>query len=263
MSKAADTGKSFIDGVLAKLPESLRDQAKAVFSAPEATDALTLVGDGVLARADYSRQMDEIRTKEQQVTEDFERLNTWYEEKKSALAELDEFRTGKKKPANGDPPPPRTTPEIDPTKFLSREDFQKSQREEQLAAANYLGLQNVLTLQHYDRFKEILDTRELLADPNLGKQKADGSVYGLTDAYRTKHGEKLTAWEQQQEQARITKLVDEQVAERMKANPGMPIPLRGAPSVLDLIEAGTEIKPEQYSAAAAAEEYARLQAARG
>lgn len=258
-TKALDAGKAFIDGILAKLPENLRDAAKTALLAPEATDALTFAGEGALARADYSRQMDAIRQKEEAITTDYERLNAWYTTKQEDLAELDQYRTGKKTPAGA--PPERTTQPTAPdlSGVVKVEDFTRTMQEQQLSAANYLALQNTLTMQHYDRFKEVIDARELLKDPSLGKQKSDGATYGLIDAYQTKYAEKLAAYTAEQETKRVNQLVEAQVAERLKSLPqAQAFPLRSQPSALDLLDT-PEFKPEQFTAQAAADEYARLQ----
>lgn len=267
MSKALETGKSIADQILAKLPESLRASVQPVFAAPEATDALTLLGDSALARADYSRNMDtltaEMKAKEDALTEEYNKLNDWYATRKDALAEYDRMKADPKYKA--DPAKPivdPAAPVIDPAKFLSRDDFGKEMNSQQMMAANYLALQNVLTLRHYDDFHEILDTRDLLADKNLGKPLPDGRIYGLVDAYQTKYADKLTERDKKLEDTKINKLVDEKLAERMKGLPNQPFPIRGGASPLDLLEAGTKIEPGQYSAEAAAAEYQRLTEAR-
>ena len=66
---AFEDGSSFLAGVLAKVPEDLRAQVKAAFERPEAKDAVTLLGDGVLARSDYSKHMDQLRAQEQRAKE--------------------------------------------------------------------------------------------------------------------------------------------------------------------------------------------------
>lgn len=260
--KASDAGKAFLAGVLAKIsdPEK-RAQVEAAFNDPSAADALVLVGTGALAQTDINRRYDELKAKEETLTEDYTKLNAWYAEKKD---QLDEY--GKLKAGGNNPPlitPPIAPPPFDDSKFVSREEFTKTMQQEQLAAANYLGLQNGLTLKHYKDFGEVLDTRELLADKNLGKQKSDGATYGLMDAYQSKFSEKLTARDQALEADRINKLVDVQVAERMKGVPNQPFPVRGGlGSPLDALDATGTPDPNQYSAAAAAAEYDRLQQTR-
>lgn len=260
MSKALDAGKSLADLILAKLPESLRENARAAFTAPEAADALTLLGDSALARTDYSRSMDEIKVKEDTLAADYNKLNTWFAEKKTDLDAYDKIKKG------GTPPPtdPNAPPALDPTKFITVESFGKEMNLQQRQAADYLALQNVLTLKHYDDFKEILDTRDLLADANLGKQKKDGGVYGLIDAYHTKFSDRLTKRDQDAETTRINKLVEDRLVEERRKSPAQAFPIKGAPSPLDLLEPGAPtIDPTAHTAAAAADEYARLQSARG
>jgi hypothetical protein len=270
MAAAIDAGKTLAEQILAKLPESLRASVSAAFAAPEATDALTLLGDSALARADYSRNMDalkaketELNTKADTLTEDYTKLNTWFAEKKT---DLEEYGKIKADPAYKPGVPASKKDDLptgfDASKYVAREDFNKSMSEQQLLAANYLALQNVLTLKHYDDFKEVLDTRELLADKSLGRQLPDGRVYGLVDAYQTKYSEKLSARDKVVEDARIQKLVDEQLRERMKGMPPAMVPMRGGSSPLDLLEAGTKAEPGQFSADAAAAEYQRLTEAR-
>src|SRR5262245_39744481 len=82
---AFESGQSFVAGVLAKLPAELQTQAKAIFDKAEAKEAVTLIGDGALARSDYSRSMDTLREKEGALNEYYARLNHWYGDNKSAL----------------------------------------------------------------------------------------------------------------------------------------------------------------------------------
>jgi hypothetical protein len=262
--KALDSGKAFIDGVLAKLPESLRESAKAAFTAPEAQDALTLIGDGVLARADYSRSMDEITQKETALADDYAKLTQYYDARKADFDIVDGLRkSGKwneKGPVGleGAPPKPGEVPPVDASKFVARDEFTEIMRKEQMAAAGFLALQQNLGLKHFQDFGEVLDSNELLQDQNLGKQKADGSIYGLKDAYYTKFKDKITERSTKLETDRISKLVDAGIAERMKGQ-SLPIPLKnGAGSPLDLLEGNAEFKPDPNLAQTAAEEYARL-----
>ena len=244
---AFESGQDFLKGVLAKLPESLRNKPlEEIVAAAEAKEALTTVGDSVLARSDYSKHMDAIREEKAKLTEDYEKLTAWYEEKKQVLDEYGRIKPEYDK-LKADPLRPRTPvtdPALDPSKFIDKDTFAKEMREQQMAAANYLGLQQAITLKHYNDFKEVIDTRELLNDPNLGKTAPDGHVYGLLDAYQTKYHDKLAEKAKADEDARINKLADERVAEKMK---GMqqPFPIRRSePSVLDLIETPAKDAPK-------------------
>jgi sulfur transfer complex TusBCD TusB component (DsrH family) len=82
---AFESGQTFLAGVLSKLPTEQQAQARAIFEAAEAKDAVVLLGDGALARSDYSRSMDQIREQERALNEYYTRLDGWYAENKAAL----------------------------------------------------------------------------------------------------------------------------------------------------------------------------------
>lgn len=261
--KAVDAGKAFMAGVLAKIPDpEKRAQVEAVFNDEAlAADALVVVGAGALAQSDINRKYTELQEKENALTEDYNRLNTWFADNKSKLEEYDSLKARVGAPNPPNPPNPPAAPDL--SKYIDQDTFHKTMQQEQLAAANYLGLQNVLTLSHYKDFGEILDTRELLADKRLGQQLPDGRVFGLKDAYEAKFADKIAERDKTREAQRVQKLVDEQVAERLKGMPqAQAYPLKGAPSPLDLLEPGAQSKPEDFTVDAAVAEYHRLQQAR-
>ncbi len=126
--KAFDAGKSLLDLVLAKLPESVRNDVAQKLGAPEAADAITLLGDSALARSDYSTRMDEITAKEKAIAEDYERLNTWFTENK---AQLDKAATLEKEVAalkGGKPTVPDPTPTPAPSTGMTKEELEKLQQ---------------------------------------------------------------------------------------------------------------------------------------
>src|SRR5258706_14595592 len=97
---AYEDGQSFLAGVFAKIPEGLRAQVKEALDKPEAKDAVTLVGDGVLARSDYSKHMDQIATQEkdlqaklQAATDLYDKNATWYKANEAALKEYPTLKT--------------------------------------------------------------------------------------------------------------------------------------------------------------------------
>lgn len=255
---AFESGSEFIKGILAKLPEGLRNQPlDQILASAEAKEALTFAGDGVLARSDYSKNMDSLKQREDALTEDYNKLNTWYAENSSALEEYKKLKAQSPVDPNKPRDPNPAGPDL--SKFVDLETFGKTMNEQQMQAANYLGLQNALTLQHYDRFKEVIDTRDLLADKNLGKQKADGSIYGLKDAYQAKYADKLSEYDKQQHRALIDKEVQERLAEERKNQPAnQPFPLKAAPSALDLLEPDSKEKPSDFTPERAAAFYQEL-----
>lgn len=260
MSKASDAGKSFMAGVLAKLPEAARGQVETIFASADAAGALEVIGTGALAQPEINRQLDDLRKKSTELDDLRDRNVTWFTENKAALDEYlkikPEFDTLKaggvivEKPTSSGPTKEEIAQALD-------------QRDRSFAGA--LALSMDLSAKHMHMFAEPLNTTELFSDPKIGKvDAATGQYYGLQDAYNAKHGarvqEKLTA----NEAARIQKLVDEQVAQRMKGlpqNQQHPFPLRDpSPSPLDALTA--ERKPADFTVDSAVAEYERLNAAR-
>lgn len=254
MSKATDSGKAFLDSVLAKLPENLRADAEKAFTAPEAADALTVIGDGVLARADYSKKMDDLASKEAVVLEDFERNQTWFEQNKERLGKVETLEAtiarlqGQKPPEDKKPDPPTA-----PDGYVTRDDLLKIINEREQGFAGFSGLTNTLSVKHYADFHEVLDMNAVIAH-------ATKKRLPLLDGYKDLYAEQIKAKADAEEKARIDKLVEERLTEEKKKL-SQPFPLRNQqPSVLDVIEQKGD--PSQYTADAAAAEYERLQAAR-
>ena len=257
---AKESGQSFIAGVLAKLPETKRAAAQALFEDPEAEAAVSLIGDGVLARTDYSKNMDAIKVKEAELAQQKKELNDWYAVNKGALDEyLDvktELDTLKANPDH----------KVVDSKVtgVTEEDMLKIIEQRDRGFANAMALVVPLANRHQMMFGEVLEVQELLANPKLGRpiDGQPGRVFGLTDAYNEKHGERVQAKQTEAESARIKKLVDEGVAERMKGSPQHPFPLRDPnPSPLDALESAAR-KPADHTLDTATAEYERLTQAR-
>src|SRR5258707_1178587 len=89
---AFEDGQAFLAGVLAKIPdEGVRAQVKTAFESGAAKDAVTLLGDGVLARSDYSKHMDAIKKTDEEAkaklaeaTDLYERNDRWYKTNEAA-----------------------------------------------------------------------------------------------------------------------------------------------------------------------------------
>lgn len=260
MSKALESGKAFIESVLAKLPESVRDQARAAFTAPEAADALTVVGDGVLARSDYSKSMDDLKAKEQQLVEDYTRLNTWYDGAKDRLAKVETLEEQIARLSGQQPPTPPADPirhpaKEEPVSGLTKEEFAAAMEERDRAYAGVMALSNRLTAQHLRDFNEVLDTDALIA-------YARAKSVDLKTAYDQVHAEKIAAKAQQSKDAEIAKLRQE-IEAQVRKEVGQPYPIRNAaPSVLDILDTKTD-SPANHTVDTAVAEYERLQAARG
>jgi sulfur transfer complex TusBCD TusB component (DsrH family) len=262
---AFESGQAFIAGVLAKLPEEQRAQAKAIFDAAEAKDAVTLLGDGTLARADYSKSMDSLRDKEGALNEHYERLNNWYTVNKDALEEAKALKErGPAPPA--DPLPPSDKPPIQ-SAALSAEDVRRLADEAvNSAGRDYIAVSAFIAsqgLRHLHMFGEPLDALELVQNPKVGRPIAGqpGRIYSLQDAYLEKYGERIATRQKEAEDKRINDEVEKRLVERTKQQSTHPFPLRNESSPLDVLQ--SKEGPAAHTLDSAVAEYERLQAARG
>lgn len=261
---AFESGQAFLQSVLAKLPTELQGAAKDLFEKPEAKEALITIGDGALARSDYSKSMDTLKAKETELQEKLDNLTAWHDDNKAALAEYvvikpeyDTLKAGRK-PGDPDPTKPPVPP-ADPRAIV----------EEVLAAEgrNYVQISAWLSakaVEHFHTFGTPLDVMSLASDPRLGKPIAGqpGRVVSLNDVYQEKFGPQLQEKAKAAEDKRIADLVEVKLKEERAKLVGHPYPLRdAAPSVLDVLS--TKDGPAAHTLDSAVAEYDRLQAARG
>jgi hypothetical protein len=262
---AFESGSTFLAGVLAKLPPEQRAQAEAVFNNAEAKEAVTLLGDSVLARSDYSRNMDQLREKEQALTEYYTRLDGWYKDNEAALAAA---RARPVEQPRVDPPvvqpgQPRTdlqTPAVTPAemKRIAEDAINEAGRD-------YIAVSAFLTTQgawHSHVFGEPLDMTELVNNPKLGRPVLGqpGRVFSLQDAYQEKYGDRIAAKNKEAEEKRFNDEVDRRYNERVRANASQPFPLRSESSPLDVLS--TKDGPAAHTLDTAVAEYERLVAAK-
>jgi hypothetical protein len=256
---AFESGQSFLAGVLAKLAPEQRAQAEAIFNAAEAKDAVLALGDGALARSDYSRSMDQMREKEAALNEYYTRLDGWYTENKAVL---EQARAG-----GGPDPAPDPAPAAGAGGMISASEARRIAEEAvNEAGRDYIAVTAFLTTQgsrHAYMFNEPLDMTELVANPKLGKPiiGQPGRIYSLQDAYNEKYGERLRAKYQEQEDKRINDEVDKRFSERLKQTTSThPFPLRAESSPLDVLQ--TKDGAAQHTLDSAVAEYERLVAAK-
>lgn len=252
---AFESGQSFLAGVLSKLPTEQQAQAKAIFDAAEAKDAVTLIGDSTLARSDYSRSMDQMREKEQALSDYYTRLDGWYTENKAVL---DDART-----RGGPDPAPDPSPAPAGGGMISAAEARRIADEAvNEAGRDYIAVTAFLTTQgarHAHLFNEPLDMTELVSNSKLGKPVygQPGRVYSLQDAYNEKYGERLTAKHKEAEDKRINDEVEKRLGERIKQTTSThPFPLRAESSPLDVLQSkdGTAV----HTLDSAVAEYERL-----
>ena len=285
---AFEDGSSFLAGVLAKVPEDLRAQVKAAFERPEAKDAVVLLGDGVLARSDYSKHMDQLRAQEQRAKEQetalqaklaeatslYERNQAWYEANAAALKEYPTLKAAlASRRVNGDgdggdggdDDRHRTAPPAPLDKAGVEALLDSTLAERERGYVDVVAFLQDTALEHYARFGTKPDMRALVANPKLGKPIAGqpGRVFSLQDAYQEKYGEQVAAKQKEAEDKRIADLVEARLVEERKALAGQPFPLRGGPqpSVLDVIE--TKEGSAAHTVDSAVALYEQLQAGKG
>jgi hypothetical protein len=259
---AFESGQSFLAGVLAKLPPEQRAQAEAVFNAAEAKDAVTLAGDGVLARSDYSRHMDDLREKEQSLTDYYTRLDGWYKENQTALTEARErVRQPEVQPPNGNGSgAPIQTPAMTPEQMRRIADDAIND-----AGRDYIAVSAFIATQgdwHRHVFGEPLDMTEIVNNPKLGRPilGQPGRVYSLQDAYQEKYGTQIAQKNKEAEEKRFNDEVEKRLTERTRANSSQPFPLRSESSPLDVLS--TKDGAASHTLDSAVAEYERLVAAK-
>ncbi len=280
---AFEEGSSFLAGVLAKVPEALRAQVKEAFEKAEAKDAVTLIGDSVLARSDYSRKMDDLRKQDTALkdqlaaaTDLYERNQAWYRTNEAALkdyptmrAELDRLKAGGGNgtgDTNGDGHAPSSAAEL--KKLV--EDTLASALDTTLADRERGYVDVVAFMQdtgftHHQTFGTPLNMRELVAHPKLGRPVSGqpGRVFSLQDAYHEKYGEQIAVKQKEAHDKLIETEVQTRLAEERKKHIDQPFPLRGGPgpSVLDVLD--TKEGPAAHTLDSAVATYEQLQAGRG
>ena len=258
---AFESGQSFLAGVLAKLPAEQQAQARAIFEAAEAKDAVTLLGDGALARGDYSRSMDTLREKEQALNEYYTRLDGWYTDNKAAL-DAATARPQEQPPAAPAAPAPGGNVGItqDDIRRIAMDTVNEAGRD-YIAVSAFLATQGA---RHSHLFNEPLDMTDLVNNPKLGKPVygQPGRVYSLQDAYMERYGQRIQQKQQEAEDKRINDEVEKRLGERLKAtNSSHPFPLRQESSPLDVLS--TKEGPAAHTLDSAVAEYERLVAAKG
>lgn len=237
----------FLQDLLTHVPA---DQRAAVEAALEASpDAVKFADDGAKRQSEFSRAMDQVRAQEQKIKDIHAEQTAWYD------ANLPLLEAGKKA-LEGAGSNPSTQPVDLPADLVRAADVEKMVNERERGAVNFITATNMLTLKHYEQFKEILDVSALVNDPDAAK-------LGLDGVYRKHYGDKLAEVAKTAEDARIEARVQERLAEERKTQHiRPPYPVTGADSSpLDALN-GQSPDPTQFSADAAADEYLRLVAGR-
>jgi|SRR5688572_13055417 len=261
--KGLDAGKTFLAGVLAKLPVEVRGNVEALMADPT---FVTTIGEGTLAQQEFSRLTNELATTrtelETQTAALAEReagleswhgeLNTWYGANKQLVEEANAARK-----ANGGKPPvaaPAGGPAGNgnpPASGLTEEQLEQRISQERAGFLGFQRDQNLLMRQHFTLFGEVLDIEPLLTHKQVGE-------LGLQGVYQLVNKERLDKARTEAQAAHDKKVADEAVAAyatKQAQMPYMPPTGVGSGSPLDALKVGT---PDALVDTAVAE-YNRLQ----
>jgi hypothetical protein len=188
------TKKEYVEGLLKAAPEEKR---AAILASLEEAGVVDLVADGVMLKADYSRNFDQLKANR-------EALNTWYEDTRgllqqgsAAMSELERMRAATAQrgagaendnpEGTGNPNPP---PSLDVKKLLAEGYISKEEAARALQANNQSMLAvtaaiSSLQFQHKDRFGKVFDPASLL------KYAADHGVGTVEGAYNAMFAKEL------------------------------------------------------------------------
>lgn len=261
MSKNLAAGKTFLAGVLAKLPEGLRGEATKVF---EDATLQAEIGTGVLAQSELSRQLDDLRTKtdelntkktelderEQSLTAWHEQLTGWHATNKTALDEYNRLKKEGKLPGGGGNPDPNAN------RSVAEGTLTEEKLAEQIKMQNaaFLGFEvdrSRILREHFQRFNEIVDVEPLLRHPQIKE-------VGLVGVYELVHADRLKKHKEDAEKAAEERIRADERQKVLAANQQMPYPTPtgvGSGSPLDALEANKK----EPVVDAAVTEYNRLQ----
>jgi len=278
---AFEDGQAFLAGVLAKIPdEGLRAQAKTLFESTAVKDAVTVIGDGVLARSDYSKHMDQIKIQDQALkdkltaaTDLYDQNSAWYQTNKAALEEYPTLKTriGELEAGDGGDPDPNKAKEK--PVVLDKKTIEETiagMLDENLAArergyVDVVAFMQDTGFQHQQMFGTPVAMRELVGNPKLGKPilGQPGRTFSLQDAYNEKYGVEVAAKVKATHDKEIEDEVQKRLGEERAKQAGMPFPLRNGsqPSVLDVLT--TEKGASAHTLDTAVAAYESLQAGKG
>ena len=186
-----ERARTFLDGVLAHVPEDQREAARAALTAsPEALNAL---GNGVLRQDEFSRAKDDIARQRGELNTLVDNNRRWYEQSKPVVDRAHEIVNAGGGLINdddiplapaGDPPVRPVTPVVTLTPQQLEERVQNSES----GAVKFFGVLSELQAKHFQAFGEILNTAPLLDNPRL-REVGLPRLYEETfaDRYKAKH----------------------------------------------------------------------------
>lgn len=189
------SGNAYLKELLSLIPEEKKETI------------LTALGEEIMPRADYSRAMDDLRSKEQAVAGYKSQLDGWYAEKLGTLEEYEKLKAN----------PPATPPASG--QLASLEGFVKTDEVKKLVSAAIQQSEETSLAVFAPMVKlaaEHLHTYGKPLDPNAVVAHARKNGTNLNDAYLEVTAEDRAARQASLEKAREAKLREEIRAEVLK-----------------------------------------------
>lgn len=263
MGKGLDTGKSFWQGVLGKItdPEQKAAAEKLLGNAT----LMTELGNGVEGQSEIDRQLQKLRTQEEELTarvteldQREEGLRTWHTDlsawREANKAAIERGMKARSADGNGDGKPGMKPGETPPPAGLTEEQFKEHMVGERAAFLGFERDRQRLTREHFERFKEIVDIDPLLQHPKI-------TEVGLLGVYELVHKDRLDKFKTDAQKAHDDSVAAEAVRKHQEAQAQMPYPPptgAGSGSPLDALTTGAKDSVVD----AATQHYNRLQAER-
>lgn len=250
------TSNAFLQELLARVPAEQRAAAESALNTPE---VLEYARQGALRQQEFSRGMDALRARNDELNTQQAQLNDIYT-RQQAWWDANGLN------ADGTPKTPSTTstlqtPPATPAApaapdLVRRAEIEKLLDQREAGAAGFFAALNDLSFDHFKTFGEKLDTQALIAD-------AHRTGRPIGDVYRAAHAEKFAAKAKAEEDARVEARAQERVNELLRTRARQPFPQAGQDNVLDVLAKPADQRDaSQYGVDAAVAEFETLVANR-
>lgn len=169
---ATERAKEFLDGVLAHVPE---DRRQAVTEALT-QEALNALGQGVLRQDEFSRHKDELARQASDLQAKIAANQQWYEDNKPKVDRALEILAAGGNPDDDavDPlldPEPERRPAVPakpaPVAGITEDALRQQVAQSEKGAIQFFAMLDHLKARHFKAFGELLDTKDLLDNPEL------------------------------------------------------------------------------------------------
>lgn len=249
MAGHAELGKTFLQELAAKLPDSLKGNLDAILSSPEAQAALEVAGSRVSPIDEERQRLNALKTqldtRDQKLTDWHGRLGSWASTKEAELTDRERKLTerengngGGNGNGNGGPPnnggaPAKAT--VDKAELANT--ISEFVQPREAAFVQYVADATNFSAFHLKNFNEALDVGAIVRHPDIGK-------IGFAGVYQQLNKEKLDKMQADAKLAERNAIKDEVRKELIGERPvDMPYPIaEGSP--LDVLAMDADKRPK-------------------